>query len=103
LFITEVRTIAADDLWMSPCRHQTSVTIHFTWKQETEAVLKLLPQIEKALAPFNARPHWGKVFTIAPKVLESRYEKLADFKKLVAEYDPHGKFRNAFLEDNIYG
>jgi alditol oxidase len=103
LFITEVRTIAADDLWMSPCRHQTSVTIHFTWKQETEAVLKLLPQIEKALAPFNARPHWGKVFTIAPKVLESRYEKLADFKKLVAEYDPHGKFRNAFLEHNIYG
>ena len=102
LLITEIRTIAADDLWMSPCRHQTSVTIHFTWKQETEAVLQLLPQIEAALAPFNARPHWGKVFTMDPKVLESRYEKLRDFKKLVAEYDPQGKFRNAFLERNIY-
>jgi len=103
LFITEIRTIAADKLWMSPCHNQTSVTIHFTWKQETEAVLELLPQIEKALAPFNARPHWGKVFTLEPKVLEGRYEKLNDFKKLIAEYDPNGKFRNAFLEKNIYG
>lgn len=103
LFITEIRTIAADDLWMSPCYHQTSVTIHFTWKQETEAVLHLLPEIEKALSPFNARPHWGKVFTMSPKILESRYKKLSDFKKLVAEYDPKGKFRNEFLEKNIYG
>jgi xylitol oxidase len=103
LFITEIRTIAADNLWMSPCHNQTSVTIHFTWKPETEAVLKLLPLIEKELAPFNSRPHWGKVFTLSPKVLESHYEKLADFKKLVAEYDPHGKFRNGFLDRNIYG
>lgn len=103
LFITEIRTIAADELWMSPCHKQTSVTIHFTWKQETEAVLKLLPLIENALAPFNARPHWGKIFTLAPHILVERYEKLNEFKKLVAEYDPHGKFRNAFLERNIYG
>jgi xylitol oxidase len=103
LFITEIRTIAADNLWMSPCHNQTSVTIHFTWKQETEAVTKLLPLIEKALEPFNPRPHWGKIFTMSPKVLESRYEKLADFKKLVAEYDPKAKFRNGFLDHNIYG
>ncbi|HTK20131.1 MAG TPA: FAD-binding protein [Mucilaginibacter sp.] len=103
LFITEIRTIAADSLWMSPCHNQTSVTIHFTWKQETEAVMKLLPLIEKELAPFNPRPHWGKIFTMEPKVLESRYEKLADFKKLVAEYDPKAKFRNGFLDHNIYG
>jgi xylitol oxidase len=102
LLITEVRAIAADDLWMSPCHKQTSVTIHFTWKQETEAVLKLLPQIETALAPFNPRPHWGKVFTMDPKVLDARYEKLHDFKKVVAEYDPQGKFRNGFLERNVY-
>jgi len=103
LFITEIRTIAADNLWMSPCHNQTSVTIHFTWKQETEAVMNLLPLIEKQLAPFNPRPHWGKIFTMEPKVLESHYEKLADFKKLVAEYDPKAKFRNGFLDHNIYG
>ena len=102
LFISEIRTIAADELWLSPCRNQHSVTIHFTWKQEWEEVSKLLPLIEKELAPFNARPHWGKLFTIPPQVLESRYEKLADFKKLAAHYDPKGKFRNDFLSQNIY-
>jgi xylitol oxidase len=102
LFITEIRTIAADKLWLSPCRNQDSVTIHFTWKQEWDAVRKLLPQIEKELAPFNPRPHWGKLFTMPAPVLESRYEKLADFKKLAAHYDPKGKFRNDFLNSTIY-
>ncbi|HVV55653.1 MAG TPA: D-arabinono-1,4-lactone oxidase [Mucilaginibacter sp.] len=102
LFITEIRTIAADHFWMSPCHNQTSVTIHFTWKQDTEAVMKLLPLIEKELSPFGVRPHWGKIFTISPKVLHARYERMDDFKKLVAEYDPAGKFRNAFLAHNLY-
>ena len=102
LFITEIRTIAADDLWMSPCHNQTSVAIHFTWKQETDAVLQLLPQIENELAPFNPRPHWGKIFTMQPKALQSRYEKLHEFKSLAAEFDPQGKFKNEFLEHNLY-
>jgi xylitol oxidase len=103
LLITEIRTIAADDLWLSPCRKQASVTIHFTWKPDWPAVSKLLPLIEKELSPFQARPHWGKLFTMPPKTLESYYEKMEDFKKLVAAYDPSGKFRNEFLERNIYG
>jgi xylitol oxidase len=102
LFITEIRTIAADTLWLSPCRNQDSVTIHFTWKQEWDAVRQLLPLIEKELDPFNARPHWGKLFTMPAPVLESRYEKLADFKKLAASYDPYGKYRNDFLNGTIY-
>jgi xylitol oxidase len=102
LFISEIRTIAADELWLSPCRNRHSVTIHFTWKQEWDEVSKLLPLIEKELAPFDARPHWGKLFTMPAPVLESRYEKLADFKKLAAHYDPKGKFRNDFLNQNIY-
>jgi xylitol oxidase len=102
LFITEIRTIASDNLWLSPCRHQDSVTIHFTWKQEWDEVKKLLPLIEKELAPFNARPHWGKLFTMPASTLESRYEKLPDFRKLVSTYDPKGKFRNDFLNGTIY-
>lgn len=102
LFISEIRTINADDLWMSPCYQQASVTLHFTWKQEWDAVSKLLPQIEKALAPFNAKPHWGKLFTMPANVLHARYTRLADFKELVAKYDPQGKFRNAFLEQHLY-
>src|SRR5215212_4462409 len=103
LFISEIRTIAADNFWMSPCRNQGSVAIHFTWKQNWTAVSKLLPLIEKELAPFNVKPHWGKLFTISSKVLASRYEKLDDFKNLIAAYDPQKKFRNDFLNATIYG
>ncbi len=102
LFITEIRTIASDQLWLSPCRNQDSVTIHFTWKQEWDEVSKLLPLIEKELNPFNPRPHWGKLFTIPPAVLDARYEKLNDFKKFASTYDPKGKFRNDFLNGIIY-
>ncbi len=102
LFISEIRTIAADKLWMSPCRNQDSVAIHFTLKQEIPEVSRLLPLIEKELEPFNVRPHWGKLFTISAKQLSSRYEKMADFKKLIASYDPNGKFRNEFLKQTVY-
>jgi xylitol oxidase len=102
LMITEIRTIAADDLWMSPCYHQDSVAIHFTLNQNTEGVMKLLPKIEEKLSPFNVRPHWGKLFTLDPNVLQSRYERLSDFKKLIAQYDPEGKFRNDFVNTNLF-
>ena len=103
LMISEIRTIAADDLWLSPCYKQPCVTIHFTWKQDWPAVRKLLPVIEKELAPFNARPHWGKLFTIPPARLAFIYEKLPEFIQLSRKYDPQGKFRNEFLNINIFG
>jgi alditol oxidase len=103
LLISEIRTIAADDFWMSPCRKQPSVAIHFTWKQDWPAVSKLLPVIEKELAPFGVRPHWGKLFTVSPADLRVRYEKVPDFVELGKRYDPQGKFRNAFLNTNIFG
>jgi xylitol oxidase len=103
LMITEIRAIAADSLWMSPCYRQDSIAIHFTWKQDWPAVSRLLPVIEKELGPFGARPHWGKLFTMAPSVLRSRYERLPDFLALARKYDPQGKFRNPFLDHNVYG
>ena len=90
------------DRIVTACRNQASIAIHFTWKQEWDAVQNLLPVIEKELEPFKARPHWGKLFTMSPKLLASRYEKLPDFKKMVAMYDPEGKFRNEFLNETIY-
>jgi len=103
LMITEIRAIAADQLWMSPCRQQPCITIHFTWKPDWPAVSALLPVIERELAPFNARPHWGKLFSITPARLKSLYEKLPDFTQLAKRLDPHGKFRNDFLNANIFG
>jgi len=103
LLISEIRTIDADNYWMSPCHKQPSAAIHFTWKQDWPAVKKILPVIEKELAPFAAKPHWGKLFTMAPAHLASMYEKLPAFRKMLKEYDPTGKFRNAFLDRYIYG
>jgi xylitol oxidase len=102
LLISEIRTIAADNLWMSPCYQQSCVTIHFTWKQDWPAVKKLLPIIEKELAPFKARPHWGKLFAIPPAELKANYKRLPDFIELSKKYDPQGKFRNEFLDTNIF-
>ena len=102
LLITEIRTIAADDLWLSPCYQQDSVAIHFTWQQDWPSVKAVLPEIEKALEPFRVRPHWGKLFTIEPSVLRSRYRRLPEFEELARKYDPAGKFRNAFLDKYIF-
>jgi len=102
LLISEIRTIAPDDLWMSTAYQRPSVTIHFTWKQDWPAVSKLLPVIERELAPFHPRPHWGKLFAVPPAQLRAAYEKLPEFVALSKEYDPQGKLRNDFLNTNIF-
>jgi xylitol oxidase len=102
LLISEIRAIAADDLWLSPCYEQPCVTVHFTWKQDWPAVSKLLPVIEKELAPFHARPHWGKLFTTSPAELKGIYRKMPEFVELSKKYDPQGKFRNEYLNKNIF-
>jgi xylitol oxidase len=102
LLISEIRAIAADELWLSPCYEQPCVTIHFTWKQDWPAVRKLLPVIEKELAPFRARPHWGKLFTTSAAELKDIYKKMPEFVELCRKYDPQGKFRNEYLKKNIF-
>ena len=103
LLISEIRTIAADNLWLSTAYKRDSVAIHFTWKQDWPAVKELLPMIERELMPFDVRPHWGKLFTIPPEQLRSRYEKLPEFVSLAKRLDPQGKLRNRFLQKNIFG
>jgi alditol oxidase len=98
LRIAEIRTVAADDLWLSPCYQRDSAGFHFTWRQDTEAVIPVLAAIEERLAPCAARPHWGKLFVLNPAPL---YPRLPDFRKLLARYDPQGKFRNEFTDDYL--
>ena len=102
LLISEIRTVAADNLWMSPCYEQACATIHFTWKQEWDVVRRLMPVIEKELAPFQMRPHWGKLFTTSAANLKRIYKKMPEFIELSNEFDPRGKFRNDFLKKNIF-
>lgn len=103
LLVSELRTIAADDLWMSPCYRQDSMTLHFTWKPEWPEVKKILPLIEAKLAPYNVKPHWAKLFTMPPSAIDPKYAKLPEYRALLDRYDPGGKFRNQFLRTNIYG
>ena len=96
LQVSEIRTIAADDLWLSPCHRRDSVAIHFTWIGDALAVAPVLAAVEAALAPFDPRPHWAKLFDTAPT-----YERLPDFRRLAARLDPTGTFRNAFTDHHL--
>src|SRR6201999_4398950 len=102
LLISEIRTIAADDLWMSTAYRQPSVAIHFTWKPDWPAVKQVLPLIEKELSPYHPRPHWGKLFPISPSELRARYPMHEQFVALASKMDPQGKLRNEFLNTNIF-
>jgi xylitol oxidase len=103
LWISEVRTVAADSLWMSPSYQQAIAGLHFSWRKNWPVVQKFLPVLEEALAPFNARPHWGKIFIMSAARLEALYPRMADFRALLQRYDPMGKFRNPFLDKYIFG
>jgi alditol oxidase len=102
LFVTELRTIEQDQLWMSTAYGRPSMAIHFTWKPEWPAVKNVLPLIEAKLAPFEARPHWGKLFTMKAPRIKPLYPEMSKYQELVARYDERGKFRNRFLETVIY-
>lgn len=100
---SEIRTVAADDLWLSPAYRRDSLAIHFTWVADTAAVAPVVAAVEAELAPFDARPHWGKVFSTPPEVVAGSYERLGDFAALTARLDPDGKLRNDLLDAYVHG
>ncbi|MGF4044335.1 D-arabinono-1,4-lactone oxidase [Paenarthrobacter nitroguajacolicus] len=102
LFVSEIRTVAADEFWLSPFYQQQSVALHFTWKPLQAEVEAVLPELEEALRPFGARPHWGKLFTPSQYDFASLYPRFEDFRALVQANDPSGKFRNELL-DSVLG
>jgi xylitol oxidase len=101
LQVAEIRTVAADTLWLSPQYGQDTIGFHFTWKREPELVGRLAGALEVALAPFAPRPHWGKVFLAGSATIADRYERLPDFARLVERLDPRGAFRNDWLERHV--
>lgn len=103
LLICEIRAVAADRLWMSTSYGEDSVAFHFTWRRRPEAVARLLGDVEAALAPFGARPHWGKVFLAEAAAIAPLYERHAGFVRLVERLDPRGAFRNEWLSAIVLG
>jgi xylitol oxidase len=97
LHIGEIRRIAPDPGWLSPSGNRDSLALHFTWRAVPREVDAALPVLESALLPLGARPHWGKLFACSRAALLASYPRLDDFAALVREYDPRGKFDNAFL------
>jgi xylitol oxidase len=102
ILVSEVRTIAADDLWLSPAVGRASVALHFTWVPDWPAVRALIPAVEAVLEPFDPRPHWGKLFTMDPAVVRSRYERMGDFIDLASAFDPEGKLLNDLLRRVLF-
>ncbi|MDH6462267.1 xylitol oxidase [Micromonospora sp. A200] len=98
LQISELRTIAADDLWLSPNQGRDSLAVHFTWVDDAAAVLPVVAEVEQRLAPFAPRPHWGKVFTLDRSSVAAAFGRYADFAALLTELDPTGKFRTDLLD-----
>ncbi len=98
LMVSELRTVAADDLWLSPAYGRDSLAIHFTWVPDTSAVLAAVAQVEDVLEAFAHRPHWGKVFTMTPDMVGGRFERLDDFGRLRHSVDPDGVFGNEFVD-----
>ena len=101
LQVTEIRTVARDQLWLSCAYDADIVGLHFTWVRDLAGVTAVLPAIEEALLPLGARPHWGKLFTVDAAALARAYPRLGDFQRLRAEVDPTGKFTNAFLDEHL--
>ncbi|WP_282958402.1 D-arabinono-1,4-lactone oxidase, partial [Amycolatopsis pretoriensis] len=97
LLVSEIRAIAGDELWLSPCHGGDRVALHFTWQPRQAEVEAVLPVLEERLAPFGARPHWGKLFN----AVGGDYPRLAEFRALAGKLDPAGKFRNPFLERHV--
>jgi xylitol oxidase len=98
LHVSELRTMAADDLWLSPTQGEDVLCIAFTWKKHPDEVAALLPDLEARLAPFGGRPHWGKMSSLDATGIAALYPRLPDFRALVASRDPDRKFASAFGE-----
>ena len=94
----EIRSVAADDLWLSPAYGADMVGVHFTWLREPSTVERVLHQVEEALLPLGARPHWGKVFVCGRAQLAQAYPRLDDFAQLRERVDPDHVFTNAWLD-----
>jgi xylitol oxidase len=98
LLTTEIRAVAGDPMWLSPTGGVDSVAFHFTWSLEPDAVAAVLELIEGAFAPYGARPHWGKVSRLPAADLRAAYPRIADFRDLVARFDPDGRFGNTLVD-----
>jgi alditol oxidase len=98
LIISEIRTIASDDAWLSPMRRGDSIALHFTWQNDVPAVTTAVAKVEAVLAEFDPIPHWGKLHGFSGEQLERVHPKLAAARAEFDQLDPMGKFSSPNLQ-----
>ena len=98
LQVSEIRTVAADDQWLSGCYGRDTIGLHFTWVRDVAAVERVLPDIEAVLLPLGARPHWGKCSTVPADQVAAALPRVSDFAALRATHDPAAKFGNSRVD-----
>ena len=99
LFVSEIRSVKADELWMSPAYKKDCIAIHTTWHQVDKVIAELIPLVQKALQPFDPIPHWAKLSSLSSSVLAKAYPRMNDFRELCSRFDPKKKFLNKYLEE----
>jgi len=102
LFVSEIRSVKADELWMSPAYKKDCIALHTTWHQDDKVINELIPLVQKALQPFDPVPHWAKLSSFPVASLEKAYPRLGDFRDLYNRFDPEKKFLNRYLDEFVF-
>ena len=97
-FPLEYRSVAADDMWLSPFyrRESATIAVHQYHKVETTP---LFNACEGIFRTHEGRPHWGKLHTRSRDELANLYPAFERFCSLRRELDPKGKFLNSYLRE----
>lgn len=96
VFPMEVRTVAAEDAWLSHSYGRDSVVISVSGQPGTDYG-PYLREVDALLGGLDARVHWGKLHLLTRDGLLARYPRAADFIALRRELDPDGVFLNEHL------
>jgi FAD/FMN-containing dehydrogenase len=96
-FPLEFRSVAADDVWLSPfhARESATIAVHQYRRVDTN---RLFNACETIFRLYDGRPHWGKRHTRSKTELLNLYPKFADFLRLRGKLDASGKFLNPHLK-----
>lgn len=100
LFISEIRSVKADEFWMSPAYQKDCIALHTTWHQTEVVEREMVPLVHETLRKFNAIPHWAKLSAPA-KPDPGLRPKLKDFLELCTTFDPEKKFTNNYLQQHL--
>ncbi|MBX3504815.1 MAG: FAD-binding protein [Parvibaculum sp.] len=100
-FPIEFRTVAPDDIWLSPFykRESCSIAVH---RYHEKDYTPYFTAIEPIFRKHEGRPHWGKLHTLKAEDFASLYPKWRDFLEMRETLDPEGKFLNPHLR-HVFG